>query len=409
MGRRRRRRRRRNAAGWLAGLVILAGAGCIAWAFLGGDASLTEVFSQAAPGDTAFQEEAIPEESLEHKFYYSQLDEEEQETYREILQGLESENGEIRLHAEEAGRVNEIFQMVLDDSPSVFWCSGSAVATAWPGTGGEEASVVLEPEYIHQGEERQQMEAEIEAAAEACISRISADASEYDRIKAVYEYLIETVDYEEGVADSQNIYSALVGHASVCAGYARSTQYLLDRLGVFCIYVTGTAASGGQEPEDHAWNLVRCNGNWYCVDTTWGDPIFQQEEELLAPRDITYDYLCCTEEEISRTHTLDRRADYPACTSEDLNYYRLNGMFYETSDSDTLLAAMRNSIEGGETSTVFKFSSQELYLEADTSLTGGLAGEAARYLGTLYGLQEIQYSYEENPDLWKITLYWSYE
>ena len=38
-----------------------------------------------------------------------------------------------------------------------------------------------------------------------------------------------------------SIYSVLVNGESVCAGYARTTQYLLERLNVFCTYVTGTA------------------------------------------------------------------------------------------------------------------------------------------------------------------------
>ena len=57
----------------------------------------------------------------------------------------------------------------------------------------------------------------------------------------------------EGAPDNQNIYSALVGKRTVCAGYARSAQYLLQKMGMECIYVTGTCANG----EAHAWNQVK--------------------------------------------------------------------------------------------------------------------------------------------------------
>ena len=38
------------------------------------------------------------------------------------------------------------------------------------------------------------------------------------KIRYVYEYLVNTVDYDENAPDNQNIYSALVGKSSVCAG-----------------------------------------------------------------------------------------------------------------------------------------------------------------------------------------------
>ena len=59
--------------------------------------------------------------------------------------------------------------------------------------------------------------------------------------------------------------------------------------------------------EAHAWNLVKCDGEYYYVDTTWGDPVFLQEENALETigNEITYDYLCCSDDELLKTHTLE--------------------------------------------------------------------------------------------------------
>ena len=111
-------------------------------------------------------------------------------------------------------------------------------------------------------------------------------------------------------------------------------QYLLERLGIECIYVVGTA----QGQEAHAWNIVKCDGEYYHVDATFGDPVFLGAEsgEDLPPDIIYYDYLCCTDQEILKDHTPADGFAYPACVSDDLNYYRMNGIYFDAYDPQTI-------------------------------------------------------------------------
>ena len=266
------------------------------------------------PADIPFQEVVIQEDEVGQKFYYQQLKENEKQVYKEILEGIRENREEIYIHASDAERANEIFQYILKDHPDIFWCDGTISATTY---GGTETYTVLKPTYTYDEASKETMRAEIEGAVSQCLSGISAEDSEYNKILYVYEYIVDTVDYDLEAPDNQNIYSVFIHRRSVCAGYSKAAQYLLERLGVFCTYVTGIT-SGGQ---NHAWNLVMCEGDYYYLDVTWGDPVFQaaEGEEVSQFENISYDFMCCDDAELFKNHTPDDDAKLPACTKMNRN------------------------------------------------------------------------------------------
>ena len=97
----------------------------------------------------------------------------------------------------------------------------------------------------------------------------------YDNIKMVHDYLVENIEYDTTISQSNiyNVYGALVNGRAVCEGYARSFKYLMDELGIPCTLVIGTGTNSQGETENHAWNYVQLNGNWYAIDCTWDDPV----------------------------------------------------------------------------------------------------------------------------------------
>ena len=98
---------------------------------------------------------------------------------------------------------------------------------------------------------------------------------------------------------NQSAYSALVNGRTVCAGYARAFQYLMQRLGIPCYYCTGYAG------EDHAWNIIKLGEDYYNVDVTWDDTD--------TP---TYDYFNKSDREFGTSHMRTGLAVYlPACGS----------------------------------------------------------------------------------------------
>lgn len=362
--------------------------------------------SSEAFQEIPYQEVFVEEESLAAHYYYGLLNEEEKGIYQEIYQGMKDRSDEIYIHCGDAEQANRILGEVLRDYPDFFWCDGAVSSTSYEQGNGGEAYTVVSPEYNCSAEEREIRQQQIDEAAEGVLQGISMEASDYEKILYVYEYIVNSVEYDLEAPDNQNIYSSLVGKRSVCAGYSKEAQYLLERLGVSAVYVTGTANG----TDSHAWNLVQCGGEYYHVDTTWGDPVYQTTEGEEPPQweNISYDYMCCNDGEIYRTHQADAEYPLPACTGMTWNYYVVNGMYYDSYDADTALNALNASIYEQRNPTIFKYFDEISYQQARDEILGSLIHSAAQNLCDMYGMNEVQYYYEDRPELCKLTIYWQY-
>lgn len=207
------------------------------------------------------------EESEEELFYgYQSLNTEEQQVYRQLIQGMESFQEEIRLSPVTEEQLSAIANLVMIDHPEYFWTDGAFEYWKEEYPDGSVKGMRVSPNYLVNRQEAEEIGRQIEAQAEAWIGEIPADTDTYGKIKAVYELLIRNVEYEETSPDNQNIRSVFLGKSTVCMGYAKATQYLLNKMGIFCTLVTGEITEGTSSR--HAWNLVKIGENYYYVDTT---------------------------------------------------------------------------------------------------------------------------------------------
>lgn len=97
----------------------------------------------------------------------------------------------------------------------------------------------------------------------------------YDDIKMVHDYLIANIEYDSTISKDNiyNICGALINGEAVCEGYARAFKYLMDGLEIPCTLVIGTGRNSEGNTENHAWNYVLLDDNWYAIDATWDDPV----------------------------------------------------------------------------------------------------------------------------------------
>lgn len=336
------------------------------------------------------------------EYHYSQLAPQLQEVYREMYVHLMSdEDSGALLSSVGVDDFWNVYYAVLADHPEIFWV-GAGVQAEENSLIGKVVSYKIEAAVSV--EARPSMREKIEEAADTCIAGISPEAETYEKIKYVYEYLIDTVEYQADSADSQNIQSALLYHSSVCAGYSKAFQYILNRMGIFCTYVTGEIKGGGE----HGWNMVRIGEEYYYVDVTWGDPVFANQVGEAVQGDVkNYNYLCCTQYDLFKTHIPDESLELPACTSDAYNYYRRNGCYYETFDWNTIYDAAMQSVWNGDTSLVMKFGSQEAYDTARYELfENNLLSDAGQYLMKINGTDRWNYRYHTDDNFYLITIYW---
>ena len=132
--------------------------------------------------------------------------------------------------------------------------------------------------YLSEGfsskEEVDACDAQLEEVKNQILAQINGK-SDYDKIKFIHDYLIDNVEYDTTLTDINiyNIYGALVSKKCVCEGYAKAFKYLLDEAGIDNLIVIGVGTNSSGQTEDHAWNYVKINNNWYAVDVTWDDPV----------------------------------------------------------------------------------------------------------------------------------------
>ena len=260
--------------------------------------------------------------SAEEYPYYQMLSENQQSVYRQIY--ANAQNLTEKFAPEKTVSASDVkiaFEAVIGDHPEMFWLE-TGYSSKYLVNG---QCVEIDLKYNSTADDLESAKQRFDAAAQNLITGAASLDSNYEKEKYVHDALASAVTYDLTADMNQSAYSALVNGKSVCAGYARAYQYLLQQLGIPCYYCTGY--SGG----DHAWNIVKLDDGYYNVDVTWDDA-----------NTLRYDYFNKTDADFASTHVRQNLSVYlPAC----------NGTAYRQADTTTTGAADSGQPSQGNAAT----------------------------------------------------------
>lgn len=337
------------------------------------------------------QMEVAQSEEGHQEYYFKQLSEEEQRVYREILRGIRARENDFYLTLSDDDSIDRSYHAVLKDHPEIFWVHNRE--KIYKTTYSDSDYCTFAPGYTYTDSQIEEIQTAMEGGFQAVRKLIPEDASDYEKVRIVYTYIIDTTEYQSG-EDDQSIAGVFWKKAAVCAGYAGAVQYLLERLDVPCIYVDGSTR---ESTEGHAWDIVKIGEAYYYVDATNGDqPDFLNGDaaQLEEHKTTIYDYLCPFPQEYEKNYTPSEEFQVPACTAWDKNFYVMNGACFDSYDRESVYALCRLRIDNNAAVVRFKFSNADAYEAAyEDLITEEKIQEIARYYMTVHGLQEISYHY----------------
>lgn len=156
---------------------------------------------------------------------------------------------------------------VINEHPDLYYVSGYSYSYV-PTTN---LMVCVIPKYLTGFDDNA-----FQVMVDDAMSEIEEDMSDLEKAIVLHDYIVLNCEYDyQNYLDEKlprevyTTYGTLVNRKAVCQGYALTYKLLLNMAGIECYMVTS-------DTMNHAWNMIRLDGQYYQVDTTWDDPVWDK-------------------------------------------------------------------------------------------------------------------------------------
>lgn len=205
----------------------------------------------------------------------------------------------------------------------------------------------------------------LQMASDVLDEIITDGMSDYEKEKAVYDWMCANLHHEGGITvavpttsqDSSHPHGVLKYKSAVCVGFSTTFRLFMQMLDIECMVVHNSF---------HSWNLVKLDGDWYHTD------VYSDVEEGNYANFNMTDSICAT------AHSWDT-SFFPAATGLTYCYAYQNAT--KISDVHDLPSHVRQAADKGETVSLhFLFSdADETMLAAVETMLSHLDNAISQY------------------------------
>ena len=310
-------------------------------------------------------------------YYYDHIPDRLKPYYDVLFEAAKAHQTEVEFTNAEKDDIFNAMKAMRNDHPELFWVNQ---ITAVSSVGNKMTATV---DYGAGKDEIITLQQRLEEAVKPFLEDITPEMSAYDVLLRLHVKMINHIDYdsmgldqqdqtggpEKGQIDSlRQITGALLEGKAVCAGYAKTMQYLANLCGIECTYCLGRChGNGGKNDSYHGWNVVKLDGDYYHLDVTWCDQ--SNTIQTIKDRNIGFKYFCVTTDEIGRSRDIDKKPIvFPAFKSTKCNYYVHNGLYLDSYDLKKIEEMSAQAVRNGKRFVEFKCASKSVYDAATDKL-----------------------------------------
>lgn len=265
-----------------------------------------------------------------YMYYYENISSFEKKQYRKLYEALKKQKEEVTLEGLAIHELKDMYYYVICDHPEMYWIGGQYTYEIY-----EDEKIKVNLEYRATLEEREILTAQLEDEKAKILANIDLSLSDVEKVKAVYDYVCENCKYKDS-ENEQTIRGVLLDQKAVCAGYARTIQYLLLDLGIDCTYVKGTTIDDPNATTGHAWNMVKIDDDYFYLDSTWGD----EEENVVH---TCYGYFLMSSQEMLADYVPS--FFYEKTKDAEKSWFKMQGTYMEKWDRDLIVNLWKQAKE----------------------------------------------------------------
>ena len=311
-------------------------------------------------------------DDMTQKYYYNAITDKQRKIYDALYKGT-SERKKIinitKLNIQQ-WELDYVWWLFTYENPHLYWLNATEYAYSYYDNG--TICEVIPTYYLTDATKIKNVGSKIDAVAQPIIEEALRQPDDYSTVLYLHDAVCDMVDYKRSDKYEQcSIVGAFIDKEAQCEGYSKTFMYLCQSVGIPAVEVTGTSFG-----EDHGWNRLKINGEWYLFDVTWDD------------NEGCYDYFGLTDAQMEALNH-NTGTWFPMKGAEadktDYNYYLREGITVYSDANKAYNALLKEAVsnykKGVKSTTVYCDAAKmdTLVRLLDSKIVNDLAGKGVDF------------------------------